>query len=98
MNQSNLVFTNLLGKTPNLNNDIISDINNSKWYNCAYNHYNDIFGMNHYQVICVTCGIILAIDKTCTDAKGKLCLEGVNFALSIFNATTRRNNTVHGVH
>ena len=54
-----------------------------------YNHYNDILGINHNRIIC---GIILAIDKTHTDAKGKLCLEGVNFTLSIFNTATRRNN------
>ena len=30
--------------------------------------------------------------KTHTDAKGKLCLESVNFTLSIFNTETRRNN------
>ena len=37
---------------------------------------------------------MLAIDKTLKDAKGKLCLEGVNFTLSIFNIanSTRRNN------
>ena len=54
-----------------------------------YNHYNDILGINHNRIIC---GIILAIDKTHTDAKGKLCLEGVNFTLSIFNTATTRNN------
>ena len=89
MNPSNLVLPNLPGKTPNINNYIISDINNSDWYTCAYNHYNDILGINHNQVIC---GIIIGIDKTHTDAKGKLCLEGVNFTLSIFNMATRRNN------
>ena len=89
MNPSNLVLPNLPGETPNINNDIISDINDSDWYKCAYNHYNDILGINHNRIIC---GIILAIDKTHTDAKGKLCLEGVNFTLSIFNTATRRNN------
>jgi len=89
MNPSNLLLPNVPGETPNINNDIISDINDSDWYNCAYNHYNDILGINHNRVIC---GIILAIDKTHTDAKGKLCLEGVNFTLSIFNMATRRNN------
>ena len=89
MNPSNLLLPNVPGETPNINNDIISDINDSDWYNCAYNHYNDILGINHNRVIC---GIILAIDKTHTDVKGKLCLEGVNFTLSIFNMATRRNN------
>ena len=38
------------------------------------------------------CGIILAINKTHTDEKGKLCLESVNFSLSILNTKTRRTN------
>ena len=38
----------------------------------------------------VICGIILSIDKTHTDVKGKLCLEPVKFSLSIFNTETRR--------
>ena len=37
MNPSNLILPNLPGKTPNINNDIISDTNNSDWYTCAYN-------------------------------------------------------------
>ena len=66
MNPSNLVLSNLPGETPNNNNDIISDINNSGWYTCACKHYIDILEINHNRVIC----IILAIDKTHTDAKG----------------------------
>ena len=38
------------------------------------------------------CGIISAIDKPHAEAKGKLCIKGVNFTLSIFNTATRRNN------
>ena len=38
------------------------------------------------------CGIIVAVDKTYIDAKGKLYLGGINFTLSIFNKATRRNN------
>ena len=89
MNPSNLVLPNLPGETPNINYDIISDINDSDWYTCACNHYSDILEINHNRVIC---GSILAIDKTHTDAKGNLSLEGINFALSIFNKATRRNN------
>ena len=36
--------------------------------------------------------MIFAIDKTHTDQKGKLCLESVNFTLSIFDAKVRRSN------
>ena len=36
--------------------------------------------------------MIFASDKTHTDWKDKICLESVNFSLSIFNAKVRRNN------
>ena len=42
MNSTNLELPNLPGKTSNVNNDIISDINNSDWYTYAYNYSNDI--------------------------------------------------------
>ena len=44
MNLSNLVLSSFSGETPNINNDT-----------CAYNHCNDILGINHN---CVICGII----------------------------------------
>ena len=70
------MLTNLPYKTPYVNNDILSDINDSDWHTCAYNHYNDMFRISHNRVIY---GIILGIDKTHIDVKHKLCLEGVNF-------------------
>ena len=76
MHPSDLYLTNLPGKTSNIN--IISDINDSDCYTSACNHNNQVI-----------CGIILAIDKTHKDTKGKLCLQGI---LSIINTGTRRNN------
>ena len=67
----------------------ISEINHSDWYLSTYLHYNKIYGKDNNRFIC---GVIFAIDKTHTDTKGKLCLESVNFTLSIFNTETRRNN------
>ena len=52
MNPSNLVFLNLQGEAANINNDNLSDINNPDWFTCAYNHYNDILGINHNRVVC----------------------------------------------
>ena len=52
-----------------------------------YNYYLARYGKEKNRVIC---GIILSIDKTHTDVKGKLCLEPVKFSLSIFNTETRR--------
>ena len=36
--------------------------------------------------------MIFAIDKSNCDQKGKLCLESLNFSLSLVNANMRRNN------
>lgn len=71
------------------NSDHISDIRDSEWYKCAYEHYNEKLGSNKNRVIC---GIILTVDKTHTDWKGKLCLEPVHFSLSIFNKETRKKD------
>ena len=89
MSPQNLVLDSEPGMIPNFQKDKISEINHSDWYECAYNHFIEQYGPNPNRVIC---GIILAIDKTHTDSKGKLCLESVNFTLSIFNTETRRNN------
>ena len=67
----------------------ISEIQDSEWYRCAENYYEKKLGLNPYRVVC---GIILTVDKTHTDAKGKLCLEPVQFSLSIFNTETRKKN------
>lgn len=69
--------------------DKISEINDSDWYHSAHKYYEKEKGTDSDRVIC---GIIFAIDKTHTDTKGKLCLESVNFTLSIFDTKTRRSN------
>ena len=89
MHPDNLVLDYPFDSKPTFPKTKISDINNSDWYECAYKHYNHKFGEDNQRVIC---GIILTFDKTHTDAKGKLCLESVNFTLSIFNTKTRRSN------
>ena len=89
MSPTNLVLDTEPGTIPQFENDTISEINHSDWYHCAYNHFLEQYGPNPNRVIC---GIILAIDKTHTDTRGKLCLESVNFSLSIFKTETRRNN------
>ena len=89
MSPKNLVLDVEPGIMPQFLNDRISEINHSDWYQCAYNHFLEQYGPNPNRVIS---GVILAIDKTHTDTKGKLCLESVNFTLSIFNTATRRNN------
>ena len=89
MHPSNLVLETEPGCSPNFYSDKISEICHSDWYKCAYNHFIQHHGPASNRLIC---GVILAIDKTHTDTKGKLCLESVNFTLSIFNTETRRNN------
>lgn len=69
--------------------DTISEIQDSDWYKCAYDYYNNKFGPDDNRFIC---GVILTVDKTHTDWKGKLCLEPVQFTLSIFNTETRKTN------
>ena len=95
MNPSNLVLQNLPSETPNINNDVISDINDSDWYTCTYNHYNDILGINFNRVIRE---IISAIDKTHTDVKGKLCVEGSILHCQYSIWLQEETITVHGVH
>ena len=71
-----------------LNSTYISEINyDSEWYQSAYRYFNSKYGVDKNRVIC---GIILTVDKTHTDWKGKLCLEPVHFTLSIFNTDTRK--------
>ena len=65
----------------------ISEIQDGAWYKKAQQYYDNKYGTDGNRLIC---GTVLTIDKTHTDAKGKLCLEPVNFSLSIFNKITRR--------
>ena len=90
MSPSNLVLDGSQpGTPPEFNQEYISEINHCEWYKNAYEYYECKFGRDKNRVIC---GIILTVDKTNTDAKGKLCLEPVKFSLSIFNTETRRKN------
>ena len=75
------------GSIPNFDTEYISEIQDALWYKTASKYYNDKYGLNDRRVIC---GVILTIDKTHTDSKGKLCLEPVDFSLSLFNKKTRR--------
>ena len=75
------------GVEPIFDQDYISEINHGEWYKSVYEYYFQRYGKETNRVIC---GIILSIDKTHTDVKGKLCLEPVKFSLSIFNTETRR--------
>ena len=89
MQPKNLVLENDPTIDPCFPCEKISEINHSDWYYSTHLHYNKIYGKDSNRLIC---GIIFAIDKTHTDTKGKLCLESVNFTLSLFNTETRRNN------
>ena len=89
MNPNNLVFKNEPGEDPDFSSDKLKHIHDAEWYKSAYHYYNDKYGYDKNRIIC---GVIFAIDKTHTDQKGKLCLESVNFSLSIFNAKVRRSN------
>ena len=89
MNPKNLVFKNEPSEDPDFSGDKLMHIHDAEWYKSAYHYYNDKYGYDNKRVIC---GVIFAIDKTHTDQKGKLCLESVNFSLSIFNAKVRRSN------
>lgn len=62
--------------------DNISEVQDSMWYQSSCKYFNDKYGEDSSRIVC---GIILTIDKTHTDSKGKLCLEPVDFTLSIFN-------------
>ena len=92
MNPANLVLHEPMKEFDQSSNthdssDTIAEIQDSDWYKCAYDHYNKKIGKDSNRVIC---GIIITIDKTHTDWKGKLCLEPVQFTLSIFNTKTRK--------
>ena len=89
MDPSNLAIDYPLNKKPTFPRSEISEIKDSLWYENAYQYYDKKCNNDPSRLIC---GIILAIDKTHTDEKGKLCLESVNFSLSIFNTKTRRTN------
>ena len=87
MSTSNL---SLDGPEPGLHpkfDDYISEINHGEWYQNAIQYYEKKCGPEKNRVIC---GIILTVDKTHTDSKGKLCLEPVKFSLTLFNTETRR--------
>lgn len=98
MNPDNLVLGKLVGSTfgtsseRNVNNDdeLITEINDSDWYKWAETYYNKKLGENLNRLVC---GIVLTIDKTHTDSRGKLCLEPVQFTLSIFNTNTRKRKS-----
>ena len=91
MDPGNLVLEDPVGSEHDkrLISNEISEIQDSEWYRCAENYYEKKLGLNPFRVIC---GIILTVDKTHTDGKGKLCLEPVQFSLSIFNTETRKKN------
>ena len=67
--------------------EYISEIQDGEWFKKSQQYYDNKYGSDGNRLIC---GTILTIDKTHTDAKGKLCLEPVNFSLSIFNKISRR--------
>ena len=67
--------------------EYISEVQDASWYKMAKQFYDNEYGRDPSRLIC---GVILSIDKTHTDAKGKLCLEPVNFSLSLFNKKCRR--------
>lgn len=90
MKPSNLVFDgDKPGVPPNFQRRYVSELNHGSWYENAYKYYENKFGADPNRIIC---GIILSIDKTFTDQKGKLCLEPVKFSLTLFNTETRRKN------
>ena len=70
--------------------DSITEIKDTDWYKWSNDYYNKKLGVDPNRVIC---GIILTVDKTHTDAKGKLCLEPVQFSLSILSTDTRKRNS-----
>lgn len=88
MNPKNLVLQEPSTFQLITNSTYISEINyDSEWYQSAYRYFNSKLSVDRNRVIC---GIILTVDKTHTDWKGKLCLEPVHFTLSIFNTETRK--------
>ena len=90
MNPMNLVIDEMLQMRDGITSQHISDLHHGEWYRCATEHYNTLHGNDHDRLVC---GIILTIDKTHTDWKGKLCLEPVQFSLSIFDKEVRKRNS-----
>ena len=90
MYPSNLVVDEMVSIDNGHKSPLTSDIQDGKWYLCALKHYNNFYGID---LDCLVCGVILTMDKTHTDWKGKLCLEPVQFALSIFNKKVRTCNS-----
>ena len=86
MDSKNLVLgaSSLSSSSPG---DNVSEVQDSMWYQTSCKYFNDRYGEDPSRIVC---GIILTIDKTHTDSKGKLCLEPVDFTLSIFNKHIRR--------
>ena len=89
MNPSNLIMEDP-SIAPKFDSDYISDVNDGEWYKSAYEYYNQQHGEDPNRLIC---GIILTIDKTHTDVKGKLCLEPVQFTLAILDKEIRKTNS-----
>ena len=85
----NLVLKNDPGEEPDFDNEKLQHIHDAEWYKSAYQYYNDKYGYDKNHIIS---GIIFVIDKTYTDQKGKLCVESVNFTLSIFDDKAIRSN------
>ena len=90
MHPSNLVVDKMVSVANGYKSPLISDIQDGEWYLCALKHYNDLYGVDPDRLVC---GVILTMDKTHTDWKGKLCLEPVQFTLSIFNKDVRKRNS-----
>ena len=90
MHQSNLVVDAMVKISNGYKSPKITDIQDGEWYSCALNHYKELYGDDPHRLVC---GIILTVDKTHTDWKGKLCLEPVQFTLSIFNKEVRKRNS-----
>ena len=86
MNSKNLIL-GASSLSSSSSSDNISEVQDSMWYRTCCKYFNEKYGEDSSRIVC---GIILTIDKTHTDSKGKLCLEPVDFTLSIFNKNIRR--------
>ena len=90
MQPSNLLLDKMETVSTNTQSNIISDIHDGAWYQSSLDYYNNLYGPDPTRLIC---GIILTVDKTHTDWKGKLCLEPVQFTLAIFDKEIRKRNS-----
>lgn len=63
----------------------IGDIVDGKWYSQTYHARCEVGGKD------ILCPIVIFLDKTHTDAKGRLTQEPVMFTLALFNQETRNN-------